>query len=815
VRTRILCTSAIAALAAALIWPASAGAHATLLKTSPPSGTDVPTAPHRLVLTFDQQVRPVAGGTDVLDDAGHSVTAGAATNAPSNSKQLVIPLQPNLPDGDYTVHWSIVSTDGHLISGIYAIGVGTNRPPPQASSQSSPIDWPYLIARFFYFTGLLVLVGGVVFRVAAHQPGAAAVSGEPRRMMGLRERHRANQVLALSAVMVLAGGWVALTRQGAQVAGVSFWEAFDHRGPVASALQATRFGREFGRGIDVTAVFTILVALAYAAVPFSRRLTAALAIPAAAAGVWALAAPGISGHAGDPGHGPLVVAVDTAHTAAAAVWIGGLVQLLLVTPHATRGLPDGQRAQVRAAIARRFSRIAIVAVAVLAVSGGLRALWEMSAVSQLWTTSYGQVLVAKTVLFAVTLAVASRSRVLVERFPRLRRTMSAELVTLAVVVGAVALLTNLPPGNIPSAEAAIPAGGPAVVQAAGGARVSVWPGRAGTNAIGVSLPAGAGKPDITLTTGGSRVTPSVEPLGGGAWLAWAPGLDPGVARAVIGAGGRTWSANLDIGQAIRSGGVPPTPLDHGAVAADEAAGFAVGAQRIGAHRARFTVLSADGSSPRAIAVVSNGGLAAPCTGTPEVCWEAPVAPGTTHLAVALLGPKGVLGRGRLTLPAAGSAPALALVQQTARAYRGLHSLRIQNVIASDPTHSVATTFTVQSPDRLVIDVHGGVQSRIIGTTRWDLQNGSWVKSAIPRLVVPDPFWAPGARAAYVQSSSRHDVMVTLVVPTGPTFFRILVDRRTHIVTRLWMITAAHFMHESHIDLNHAPPVRPPAVDSGA
>jgi copper transport protein len=805
-----------AALAAALIWPASAGAHAALLETSPASGTDVPTAPHRLVLTFDQQVHPVAGGTSVVDDAGHSVTAGAAANAPGNSKQLVIPLQPNLPAGDYTVHWSIVSTDGHLIAGVYAIGVGTNRPPPQAASQSSPIDWPYLIARFFYFAGLLVLVGGVVFRVAAYQPAVTAVGGEPRRMMGLRERHRANQVLALSAVMVLAGGWVALTRQGAQVAGVSFWEAFDHRGPVASALQATRFGREFGHGIDVTAVFTILVALAYAAVPVSRRLTAALAIPAAAAGVWALAAPGISGHAGDPGHGLLVVALDTAHTAAAAIWIGGLVQLLMVTPHATRGLPDGQRAQVRATIARRFSRIALISVVVLAVSGGLRAVWELSAVSQLWTTSYGQVLVAKTVLFAVTLAVASRSRGLVERFPRLRRTVSAELVTLAVVVGAVALLTNLPPGNVPSAVAAAPAGGPAVVRATGGTSVSVWPGRAGMNAIGISVPTGAGKPHVELVTaGGARVTPSVEPVGGSSWLAWAPGLEPGVVRARVGAGGRTSSVNLDIGTAIRSGGVPPVPLEQGAVAAGEAADFAVGAQRIGSHRVRFTVLSAEGSSPRAIALVSNGGLAAPCTGTPDVCWEARVPAGAAHLGVALLGPTSILGKAKLTLPAAGSPAAAALVRQTARAYRALHSLRIENVIASDPAHSVATTFTVQAPDRLVIDVHGGVQSRIVGTTRWDLQNGSWVKSPIQRLALPDPFWAPGARAAYVESSSPRDIMVTLVVPDGPTFFRILVDRRTHIVTRLWMITAAHFMHESHVDLNHAPQVRPPAVDSGA
>ena len=131
----------------------------------------------------------------------------------------MIPLRQGLPDGDYTVRWQIVSTDGHLISGVYAIGIGAGRPPPQASSQDSPLDWPYLIARFVYFAGLLLLVGGVVYRVAVYRPAAAAVTGEPRRLMGLRERHRANQVLALSAVLVLAGGWVALTRQGAQVAG--------------------------------------------------------------------------------------------------------------------------------------------------------------------------------------------------------------------------------------------------------------------------------------------------------------------------------------------------------------------------------------------------------------------------------------------------------------------------------------------------------------------------------------------------------------------------------------------------------------------
>ena len=160
-----------------LAWPAWAQAHATLISTSPGAGTVVKTSPQRLLLTFDQQIRPVVGGTTVVDSAGHPVMAGPAANAPGNVRELVIPLRPDLPDGDYTVRWEIVSTDGHLIAGVYAIGVGSGRPPPQAEAQSTPTDWPFLTARFFYFAGLLVLVGGVVYRVFAYQPATRAVEG--------------------------------------------------------------------------------------------------------------------------------------------------------------------------------------------------------------------------------------------------------------------------------------------------------------------------------------------------------------------------------------------------------------------------------------------------------------------------------------------------------------------------------------------------------------------------------------------------------------------------------------------------------------
>jgi hypothetical protein len=84
-----------------------------------------------------------------------------------------------------------------------------------------------------------------------------------------------------------------------------------------------------------------------------------------------------------------------------------------------------------------------------------------------------------------------------------------------------------------------------------------------------------------------------------------------------------------------------------------------------------------------------------------------------------------------------------------------------------------------------------------------------VKQSIQPLTLPDAFWAGGAQAAYVSGSTAQTIEVTLAVPNGPTFFRLLVDRRTHLVQRLWMVTAAHFMHERYYDFNRAPAITPP------
>ena len=90
------------------------------------------------------------------------------------------------------------------------------------------------------------------------------------------------------------------------------------------------------------------------------------------------------------------------HMLAAGVWVGGLVWLLL----GLRGL-DG--AAGRPAV-RRFSQLAFAAVAVIAVTGVLRAVPEVGSLGALVSTSFGITLLIKSSLFVVLMGIAWRNR---------------------------------------------------------------------------------------------------------------------------------------------------------------------------------------------------------------------------------------------------------------------------------------------------------------------------------------------------------------------------------------------------------------------
>src|SRR5919198_4161929 len=117
--SRLFCLLALA-LPAAAAFPASALAHAYLLRVVPPDRAVLAKAPRELRLVFDEPVTP-ASGTAAVRNGGGSVLGGRPRAV---GKELVIPLRAGLGAGDYTVRWRVISDDGHLEGGVVAFAVG-------------------------------------------------------------------------------------------------------------------------------------------------------------------------------------------------------------------------------------------------------------------------------------------------------------------------------------------------------------------------------------------------------------------------------------------------------------------------------------------------------------------------------------------------------------------------------------------------------------------------------------------------------------------------------------------------------------------
>lgn len=380
--------------------PGAAGAHAFLKQSDPASGAVLAQAPKVVRLIFDEGVKP-ASGIKVVRGGGQSVVAGAPFQPDGTETEIDIPLRANLGSGPYAVVWKEIDrADGHVISGAFVFSVGSAPPIPSAQpstgSGSSGPPLSAVVTRGLLLAGLLAAAGSVFFALLLRR-------GLPRG------------TLVASLALAALGALLDVV--------------------LVSGSSGTTFGQRTLVGAAVAAVGALL-----AAASVWRGELLALA---AAVAVLLLGLPPATGHASAPGVTHAVsIPVDIAHLAAAALWIGGVLQLTLA------------RRDSRAALLRRFTPFAIAGIALLGATGVIRAFNELSSVHQIWTTGYGRSLIVKTALFAILLVLG-----------RLRTAIALELVLFALVVGAVAVLTNVRPGR--DYIAAAKQSGPATVVLAG------------------------------------------------------------------------------------------------------------------------------------------------------------------------------------------------------------------------------------------------------------------------------------------------------------------------------------------------------------
>lgn len=210
-------------------------------------------------------------------------------------------------------------------------------------------------------------------------------------------------------------------------------------------LQRTGWGRLW----LLAAIGSVAVVLAFRWASRGRAIGWWLATPL----VLALAAfPGFTGHAA--GENPLralALVADTMHVWAAGAWVGGLGVVLYLAGSGRPG-PHGASPVALSDLIPPFSRVAMVSVAILVLSGGFASWLHLTHLSDLWTTSYGRLLGTKVGLAGVVIAIGGvNARILTPRLGTssgdraLRRTARVEFALAQLVLIVTALLVRTSP----------------------------------------------------------------------------------------------------------------------------------------------------------------------------------------------------------------------------------------------------------------------------------------------------------------------------------------------------------------------------------
>ncbi len=407
--------------AAALVLPGAAFAHATLKQESPGFRQRLEASPARVVLRFDQGVKALPSSIHVFTVDGN-VVSGPARNA-SDPRAMVAPVR-RLPRGAYTVRWSALSSDGHVVSGVYTFGVRIAAPPPtEAYGASGPTTSEHVV-RWLYFAALALLVGGIGFRLLVL----------PRRIPPPLER-RFYIVTGIGAIAVIHVGVVAFILRAEDALQLPFGKLlYGDLSPVASG---TRFGQAF---IAMTLGFTWVTALLFLSWLTGRR---ALLWPAFLLGVGLASGLSLSGHsAADRGSSWLSQLADWVHLSAAVLWVGGLVQLAVCVWPLAR--------ELRREAFLRFARLAPLLIALLVAAGVYLSILRLPHLSDLWSAGYGQVLLVKLGLVSAALAWGGFHHFVVaprlDRATWVRRSLLGEgAVAMTILLLAAILVDSKPP----------------------------------------------------------------------------------------------------------------------------------------------------------------------------------------------------------------------------------------------------------------------------------------------------------------------------------------------------------------------------------
>lgn len=401
-----------------------ASAHGKLDKTSPEAGSTVDEAPTQLELYLSESINLEFSYVKLLDRARQEQPVGALEHIGGDENAVTVRLGSQLAPGIYTVVWRVLSTvDGHLTTGSFAFRVrgaagqgtptagGTEEPfepfaPVEGSggtpfegsaADPDPIRW---LTRAAMLAASILLLGGCVFSVLVVEPTIT----KSNRLWWPTIGKTFGRIGVVSAGVLLLALGLDMLFQIAAIRETDLLGALAGLDQIAPIVSTTRYG--FSWALKAASGVVLLGIMLFAL----RR--------SSGSGIWEIGIAGSSmlllaqslgSHAAAvSGAGeiigiPLPMLSDWLHLVTVSTWIGGIGYMAIGLFPALRSLgvsAEERRAFLADAIPR-FSRLAVISVIVLALSGTYTVLVYTTDLGALLASQYGQVLAVKVGLYAV------------------------------------------------------------------------------------------------------------------------------------------------------------------------------------------------------------------------------------------------------------------------------------------------------------------------------------------------------------------------------------------------------------------------------
>ena len=454
---RLAGASALLVLLLAPALPGATGgralAHAALVASSPGPGAILAETPPEIRLVFSEPLEEQVTSLDLATEDGTAVLARAGQIDPDDPYALVV-TDPQLAEGIYLLTWRTLSAaDGHTAEGFISFGIGdvqgtvVGQPGAMTHSETDPIG---VVGRWLTYVGLLLALGIAVFHRLVMREGPM-----PRTLA---------RVLGAALLVSSAATLVAAVASALEA------------GAVGDYLLGSRNGQlQLARAMTAAAGGGALLLVA-------PRLAGPIAAATGMIGIVLLI---LAGHASAL-PGPVPVIGQVVHVVGAAVWIGGIVAVLLLAVRP--GLVTAGASVPMRTILPRFSALALVSIGLVALTGVYSAYMQTGVLLDTGT-EYGRTLLMKSGFAAGALAIGGLNFLdggrMMGWLDGLRSRITIEVMLATTVLVLTAALAVTPPVETPTGTGIAPRPD-AFGSVVPGMEMHLVPGRPGLNRVVVT-----------------------------------------------------------------------------------------------------------------------------------------------------------------------------------------------------------------------------------------------------------------------------------------------------------------------------------------